>query len=341
MKRKFLLLMIVSMLLTGCYDKTETEERLYVVLMGIDGKKIPDSYDIYGNEGRYIVSVGEAKLESDIGDDSEEQKTVILSGNTFSEIKQTADKYSDKEIYFGQLKAAVLGADIIKDPDKLAETVYNIERMDDINTKVVVFASEKSAAEAVEAVMSKDSKGGLYLWDYYKNNDGNADEYMDFENLVKCMREDETFIIPKIIADKSQILLDGGYVIKKGELMGEITDEDIKSIKWFEGKAKGEQINDNELSVSVKKQRITVSDENGVNVINIKADCSIENAVSENIKYSQDRLETVIKSNLENTINKARKLNADFIGLTDGDGMGSKSFKIDVEVKIISTGVIK
>ena len=65
MKRKFLLLMIVSMLLTGCYDKTETEERLYVVLMGIDGRSIPESYDIYGDEGRYIVSVGEAKLESD------------------------------------------------------------------------------------------------------------------------------------------------------------------------------------------------------------------------------------------------------------------------------------
>ena len=123
MKRKFLLLMIVSMLLTGCYDKTETEERLYVVLMGIDGRSIPESYDIYGDEGRYIVSVGEAKLESDIGDDSEDQKTVIVSGNTFSDIKQTADKYSDKEIYFGQLKAAVLGADIIKDSDKLAETV--------------------------------------------------------------------------------------------------------------------------------------------------------------------------------------------------------------------------
>lgn len=343
MKRKFLLLMIVSMLLTGCYDKTETEERLYVVLMGIDGKSIPESYDIYGDEGRYIVSVGEAKLESDIGDDSEDQKTVIVSGNTFSEIKQTADKYSDKEIYFGQLKAAVLGADIIKDSDKLAETVYNIERMDDINTKVVVFASEKSAAEAVESVMAKDSKGGLYLWDYYKNNDGNADadEYMDFENLVKCMREDDTFIIPKITADESQILLDGGYVIKKGEFMGEITDEDIKSIKWFEGKAKGELINDNELSARVKKARISIADENGVAVVSIKAECSIENGISESIKYSQDRLETVIKSNLENTINKARKLNADFIGLTDGDGMGSKSFKINVEVKIISTGVIK
>ena len=139
----------------------------------------------------------------------------------------------------------------------------------------------------------------------------------------------------------SQILLDGGYVIKKGEFMGEITDEDIKSIKWFEGKAKGELINDNELSARVKKARISIADENGVAVVSIKAECSVENGISESIKYSQERLETVIKSNLENTINKARKLNADFIGLTDGDGMGSKSFKIDVEVKIISTGVIK
>ena len=48
-----------------------------------------------------------------------------------------------------------------------------------------------------------------------------------------------------------------------------------------------------------------------------------------------------IKENLENTINKARELNADFIGVTDDGNMGSKSFKINADVKIIGTGVIK
>ena len=63
------------------------------------------------------------------------------------------------------------------------------------------------------------------------------------------------------------------------------------------------------------------------------------------IKYPseicQDRSEKVIKENLENTINKARELNADFIGVTDDGNMGSKSFKINADVKIVGTGVIK
>lgn len=67
----------------------------------------------------------------------------------------------------------------------LKETVYNIERMEDINTKVIVFAANSTAAKTVEDIMSKNSEGGLYLWDYYNNNDADADMkgYMDFENL--------------------------------------------------------------------------------------------------------------------------------------------------------------
>lgn len=64
-----------------------------------------------------------------------------------------------------------------------------MERMDDINTKIVVFASD-NAAQTVRAVMDKGSKGGLYLWDYYKNNGGDTElsEYMNFERLIKCLR---------------------------------------------------------------------------------------------------------------------------------------------------------
>ncbi len=334
---KLIVLLSAALLLTGCYDSTETEDRRYVVLMGIDSGEsgLPEGYTVIG-DGKYIMSAGEAELESEIGSDEEEQKTEIVAGNTLPEIKKLTDKYSDKEIYFGQLKAAVLGKDIISDGELLAETVYNIERMEEINTKVVVFAAEATAAEAVETVMAKDSKGGLYLWDYYRNNDADADmkEYMDFENLIKSMRQNETFIIPTIRTEDGEILLDGGCVIANGNYAGHITDEDIVAVKWLEGNAKGELVSDGDLSARVKKQSVKISDDDGQTVVTIKAECSIESGWdTKNIEY---RLETVIKNNLENTINKALEMDADFVGLGELDNV-----VIDAEVKIISTGVIK
>ncbi|MBS7220744.1 MAG: hypothetical protein KH033_05265 [Clostridiales bacterium] len=347
MKKIIMVASVISLVLSGCYDKTETEDRRYVVLMGIDSGRneefITSKYDVVGNNGKYFLTVGEAKLENDIGKESEEQKTMISSGNTILEMKRTADRYSDKEIYFGQLKAAVLGKDLVSDGELLKETVYNIERMEDINTKVIVFAANSTAAKTVEDIMSKNSEGGLYLWDYYNNNDADADMkgYMDFENLVECLREEKTFIIPSVISDGEHIFISGGEVFKKGNYAGHITGEDIIGAKWFAEEAKGETVSDGTITAIVKKEKISFDDENGVRIFNVEAECNIENVNESDIKNSEKILEKVIKENLENTINKARELNADFIGVTDDGNMGSKSFKINADVKIIGTGVIK
>ena len=263
MKKIIMVASVISLVLSGCYDKTETEDRRYVVLMGIDSGRneefITSKYDVVGNNGKYFLTVGEAKLENDIGKESEEQKTMISSGNTILEMKRTADRYSDKEIYFGQLKAAVLGKDLVSDGELLKETVYNIERMEDINTKVIVFAANSTAAKTVEDIMSKNSEGGLYLWDYYNNNDADADMkgYMDFENLVECLREEKTFIIPSVISDGEHIFISGGEVFKKGNYAGHITGEDIIGAKWFAEEAKGETVSDGTTTAVVKKEKNT------------------------------------------------------------------------------------
>ena len=71
MKKIIMVASVISLVLSGCYDKTETEDRRYVVLMGIDSGRneefITSKYDVVGNNGKYFLTVGEAKLENDIG----------------------------------------------------------------------------------------------------------------------------------------------------------------------------------------------------------------------------------------------------------------------------------
>lgn len=341
--KKMFVFMCAVFLLTGCYDKTETEDRRYAVIMGIDGgeagKKLSEKLNITGREGKYILSIGEAKLESDIGNDSEEQKTTAVIGDTIPQMCYDADKYSDKEIYFGQLKAAVLGRDIIIDREKLAETVYNIERMEGINTKVVVFASDGAAALNIENVMNNDTRGGLYLWDYYRNNgyDSDMNEYTDFEGLIKSLRENDTFIIPVIREENGETVLRGGVVIKDGEYAGDITDDDMTGVKWLEGEAKGETVTFDGVTAVVKKETIDIYEQEGLKIIEIYAECTLESGYGKSTEYYAEELETVIKSNIENTINKAQKLDADFTGVLYGD----KKVIISPDIRIISTGVIK
>ena len=338
--KKMFFVLAAAFLLTGCYDKTETEDRQYVVLMGIDGaesyEEISEELNIHESGGEYIMSLGEAEIESDIGDEREGQRTIVISGDTASQMKRTADRYSDKRTYFGQLKAIILGKDILTDRERLEDVVYSIERAGDINTRAVIFAVDETAAKAVEGAMKDGGEGGLYLWDYYRNNisDRDDDEYTDFEKLVRCIREGRTFIIPKLTYDGSAYVM-GAAIIKDGEYVGSADENDIRAVGWLKGRARGELVSVGDASFKVIKEKIKITDENGACVVDIKADCAAEGGGCE--KYSDDDVERVIKENLENTINKAQKLNADFLAAETDNG----DIRISVDVKFVSTGVIK
>lgn len=319
--------------LCSCFDATETENRKYVVLMGMDSDGDGEAEAI-GEGGKYIMSAGEAGLASDIGQSSEKQETILVGGDSLPEIRRLADMYSSKKMYFGQLKTVIFGSGVYSDGETLAETVYTMERMDDINTKIVVFASD-NAAQTVRAVMDKGSKGGLYLWDYYKNNGGDAElsEYMNFERLIKCLRQGGTFVIPKISAENGEVFLDGGEVIKDGEYMGSVTAEDIRNVKWIKGRAKGELITAEGVSAGVKSQKTDILRDEGNVKIYISAEVSAESAAD---RINGAAFEEEIVNSLTASVNKAEEMDADFLGIGEYDGL-----EIYADVEIISSGVIK
>lgn len=348
MKWKILLTEIfaAAVILCGCYDSTETENRKYVVLMGLDGGgkagTIGEDKTLIGEGGEYILSAGEAELGSDIGQDSEKQKTILVTGNTLPEMRQSADLYSSKKMYFGQLKAVILGDEVYSQSRLLADTVCTMERMNDINTKIVVFASD-TAFETVDTVMSKGSKGGLYLWDYYKNNGGETDlnEYMNFEDLIKSMRQEEVFIIPKISVDGEEVFLDGGIVIKADEYMGDITTEDIRGMKWIEGKAVGETVTCGNISARVKRQDVKIDAQNGKISIYVRADIALESGYDTDRDATERAFEAALEKNLTDTVNRSITLNADFLSLTDDGNTAGLIFEVSSDVNIIAAGVIK
>lgn len=343
-KLYILIICIISICLSACSDKTETDDRRYVVLMGLDSGKMKeqfkDKFKILGEKGKYILSLGEASLESDIGKEKENKKMSVVLGDTIAEMRRIEDKYSDKETYFGQLKVAILGRDLISNSDMMIETVNAMERMEDINTRIVVLAADSSAADVVEKVMKKDSKGGLYLWDYYRNNEdsiGNS-EYMDFEDLAKNIRQESTFIIPKILLKDDEIFTNGAVVMTGNKYIDDISEKETKANKWINGEARGEIITFKDTTVRVKRQTAVKSEKDGSTVINISAYCAVESGEIENLEYLQNELEKVIKNDLENTINKVKNIGADFTSTLCED---CEDVIINVNIKITSTGVIK
>lgn len=334
-----------AFVLTGCWGKTEIEKRRYIVTLGIDSdnenKSLRENYEVIGSEGDYFVSLGAAGIKNDIGDDSKQQNMTVVNGESIASIRETANRYSDNDIYFGQLKTIVIGKDIIKDNDTFENMIFDIERTEKINTKVIAVIAENTAAEVVQKIMEEGEGNGMYVWNYYKNNDANVDlgEYMDFEHLAKSMRNDEAVIIPQITIEDGITVIDGGSVINRDGYCGEVSSEILDGLKWLEGNAKGEVITSDGVSVRVLSQKTKNKMTDGVYQVEASADCIVENG--EISDSSMNQIKTVIKEEMENTMNKAIELNADLFDLSEDGNIDGLNYNITVDIKIRSTGVIK
>lgn len=334
-----------SVLFTGCWGKTETENRKYIVTVGIDNaveyKSLSDKYDIIGSEGNFIVSMGAAALKSDIGNESKQQNISVYRGGGIAEIRETANAYSNNDIYFGQLKTVVIGKDIVKDFETFKNMIFDIERTEKINKKVIAVVADSDAAEVIQKIMEEGEGNGMYIWNYYKNKDTkfNLGEYMDFENLVKSLRNNEAIIIPQVSVKNDTVVLEGGSVINMNGYCGDVSPEILEGIKWIEGNAKGEIVSIDGVSVRVLSQTVKADMKDGIFNVKTSVDCVLENG--EISDRSINKLKTVIKDKIENTINKAIELNADFFKVSDDGNIDGLNYDISVDIKIASTGVIK
>lgn len=338
-------LCIPTLILTGCWGQTETEDRKYIVTMGIDNGKeysiLSEKYDIIGSEGDFIVSMGAAEIKSDIGKESEKHNVSFFRGKNTAEIRETANSYSENDIYFGQLKTVVFGKEVIRDSEIFKNMIYDIERSEKINKKVIAVAAENDAAEIIQNIMGKGEGNGMYIWNYYKNKDVKPDigEYIDFEHLVKSMRNEEAIIIPKVSIRNEDIVLEGGSVINKTGYCGDVSKEVLNGLKWIEGDAKGEIVSEDNISVRVLSQNVKSQMNDGIFHVDTSVDCVVENGQIKD--KSINELKTVIKDKIENTINKAIELNADIFKATEDGNIKDLKYDVTVNIKIASTGVIK
>lgn len=174
------------LLLTGCGNSKELENRDYVMAIGIDEK---NGYD---------VSVAVAKLS--YGSNNEKHEETIYKGNgkTINEAISVINNKTKGNLYLGHNKVMVLSENY-KDYDSLINYVSdNIE----ISRDTVIMKAENP--EEILKSKNNDDNASDYIYDYYNNiNKVDLDKFMDYYNkgeninLPVAIIEDKNIIIKK------------------------------------------------------------------------------------------------------------------------------------------------
>lgn len=354
-KKIILVSIFCTVLLTGCYDSKEMDERNFVISVGIDK----------GDNEKIEVALGIAKpiskSKSSVG---EEIKTI--DGDTFAQAIKLTSSTDSQSMYFGHTKNIVFGSGILEDPEAMRKILDTMVRNNDFSLKMIMLASKENAKDCIELVEKSDNGQGLYIWDFYKNNanETEATTRLELKDMEEDFRLGNSSVIPIISVEGDKIVIGGGAVADGNGLAGYLDEDEMEGYLWVAENCAGHMVQANAgdglipIGITKSDSKINFVDDDKL-ICHIKIDVRA-NVEGHDQNYSQEdveeALESVIRRQVNATLQKAQKeLKSDLFGLTERISKEKKDlydkygkdkcfdkmeFEIEVHSKITGTGVI-
>lgn len=330
---KLILLLIAIILLTGCWDMVEINQRIYPYSFGVDFAD--DEVENLSLTITYpnIKAIGK--------NPSQEDKTYVLNSSGTS-IFQAARKLTTEvqgPFYFKHLRVLILGEEVSKDKHMLKQILDGLMRDFIINKRVLVTVVKGEAEKFMELVpnnMKQESlEGTLFgLLLNPQNSTYFTQEYLS--EFIYHMDRKCASVVPLLSHKGDVIEAAGGGVFKDYALVGYINGKENAALTMLNGKIKTEVIDaDYKGSIITLNTRSIKSDKKLVpndEVIKIKYNIEIEGSIQEytltggqsilsNPELLNDIKEVLadkVKGDLDNVIHVLQKdIKADALGIAE------------------------
>ena len=330
---KLILLLIAIILLTGCWDMVEINQRIYPYSFGVDFAD--DEVENLSLTITYpnIKAIGK--------NPSQEEKTYVLNSSGTS-IFQAARKLTTEvqgPFYFKHLRVLILGEEVSKDKHMLKQILDGLMRDFIINKRVLVTVVKGEAEKFMELVpnnMKQESlEGTLFgLLLNPQNSTYFTQEYLS--EFIYHMDRKCASVVPLLSHKGDVIEAAGGGVFKDYALVGYINGKENAALTMLNGKIKTEVIDaDYKGSIITLNTRSIKSDKKLVpndEVIKIKYNIEIEGSIQEytltggqsilsNPELLNDIKEVLadkVKGDLEGVVHVLQKdIKADALGIAE------------------------
>ncbi len=330
---KLILLLIAIILLTGCWDMVEINQRIYPYSFGVDFAD--DEVENLSLTITYpnIKAIGK--------NPSQEDKTYVLNSSGTS-IFQAARKLTTEvqgPFYFKHLRVLILGEEVSKDKHMLKQILDGLMRDFIINKRVLVTVVKGEAEKFMELVpnnMKQESLEGT-LFGLLLNPQKSTyftQEYLS--EFIYHMDRKCASVVPLLSHKGDVIEAAGGGVFQDYALVGYINGKENAALTMLNGKIKTEVIDaDYKGSIITLNTRSIKSDKKLVpndEVIKIKYNIEIEGSIQEytltggqsilsNPELLNDIKEVLadkVKGDLEGVVHVLQKdIKADALGIAE------------------------
>lgn len=330
--------LVIPMLLTGCWDSMEINNRSVILEFCLDKTKgyKEDPTKPLDRQERYEMTYSIPDMAKLSGTESlaENMKTIIsIKAPTIGSGIDDLETKTRNTVSFSHVKALLVGEGLLRDGKLFKEGLDAISRDMLLARNVPLLAVEDMASRTAYLENTQHPIVGLYILNYF-NNKERPISYFKHQLLGNFIRETQDTGVSTMpvfnIKEENEIDISGGVVMKDYELVDYLTKEEVRGQLFVEGKIKDSPVvikyENDYLTYVVRNQKSKIKFEPTADGlvcnIEITADGDLSEYVSmpnnnifnkQSIEEIRQLLEKEIDRQVQLTIDKSKIISTDFL----------------------------
>ena len=309
-KSLIIIIALMTIFLTGCWDVIEINERIFVTAVGIDWNEDPNI------ENEYLVTYVYPNIASiKKGESQKEAKFMksTVAKTPFDGSRQLTTRL-DKPLFFRHMKVIVIGEELLKKPDKIKEFFDGLGRDPRINRKVQIIVAQGKAKDVLSTKTEQEVVVGGYLNSMLRNKKvASRFSAQTFSDIMEDLQVSNVSMAPRAVPKKDEFKLSGSAIIKDYKLIGWLGEYENSLVAMVKGDFISEIVNvpykdtivSYIISNAICKKNVHVDNEN-INVdINIFTEGYLQEYKyeSETNAFDEEFLK-IVEKNVKNKVEK-------------------------------------
>ncbi len=339
-KLKYFVIILLPLVLTGCWDSVEINKRHVILEVAIDKNDQTKEKLIDGKGKKYEVTYTIPDIAKLSGEDSlaEDVKTVIVSKSpSLATSIDEVEHKTQNTLTFSHTKAIILGEELLKDKELFEATIDGLLRDMQISRGTTILVAKGKAGDITKASNPENPIIGLYIMRYFNNSERSTSyaKQQTLGNMIKELQNTGITTIPIISQEggkEGTVLIHGAAVVKDYRLVNWLDKEQVRGGLFVNGKIKEVPIivkyKGQDLTYKIKNQTSKTSFDNKDGEWTANLDINVEGNITEftflspnilfnegNIKEISNLIQKEIANQVQKCINYSKKINVDFLNI--------------------------
>jgi Ger(x)C family germination protein len=348
-KRIRIIILILVVFLSGCWDRIELDRRSFVLGAALDmapedNELTIEKFADTKKSPLFMLTLETALIHKDAesesgngGGNTQQKRNSLLHigvGNSFFEILREEAKESDRILFFGHQQVIIIGEELARKHNILEVLDFWI-RDPEVDRSMKILLARGNARELFNADPKNSKYVSIFIFNQSEQNRKSA-EFInkDFTSIISELTECGNGLLGSIeFSENNSLRVSGSGVIKDCRLVGWLDGHETQAAQYVLNEAKGGEITVEDperegkfitVEISGVSTKLKVDTKNDIPrfTIDTKIECNITEIDDEPVKIGKQAIASVekavsayVKKQIKNTVEKLQKqYKADALG---------------------------